>query len=476
MYIDGEWYTKEGAKREVISPATGEVLGTITPADARDVDRALKAADREKANLEKMTVFERAEMCLRIADAIEAHREELAKIITLEMGKPYTEALGEVGASALSFRDAAEQIKWMTDEMPPVREKNIRVFAYRRPVGVFAVITPFNFPICTACCYYLAPGLAAGNTMVWFPPISCSAIASVFMKCIEEARIPKGMINMVIGTSPEAKTAAVVHPLTAAIGFTGSTAAGNAIMEKAKAKKSLMELGGNGPVIVLRDANLDKAADAIMAGSFANAGQICTSTERVLVDDSVADELVEIILSRLDRFKVGNPMDESTTMGPVHTEDTVNTVLRHIADAVEKGARVVSPHSGIVEGAPTGNYLYPTVVDYVPEDALFNIEETFGPVIALVRFKDESEIQPLINNSPYGLAAGLFTEDLKKGMKMAEEMRFGYVHLNSGSNYWDWTFPAGGAGGSQSGYGRSGGKWSILEMSEERCVSVNLSD
>lgn len=476
MYIDGEWYTKEGSEREVISPATGEVLGSITPADAQDVDRALKAADREKANLEKMTVFERAEMCVRIADAIEKHRDELAKIITMEMGKPYGEALGEVGASALSFRDAAEQIKWMTDEIPPVREKNIHVYAYRKPVGVFAVITPFNFPICTASCYYLAPGLAAGNTMVWLPPISCSAIASVFMKCIEEAQIPKGMINMVIGTSAEAKTAAVVHPLTAAIAFTGSTATGNAIMEKAKAKKSLMELGGNGPVVVLKDANLEKAADAIMGGSFANAGQICTSTERVLVDDSVADKLAEIILSKLDQYKVGNPMEEGTTVGPVHTENTVDTVLRHIEDAVSKGAKIVSPQSGIVEGAPTRNYLHPTVVDYVSEDALFNIEETFGPVIALVRFKDESEIEALIHKSPYGLAAGLFTEDLKKGMKMAEAMRFGYVNINSGSSYWDWTFPAGGAGGSQSGYGRSGGKWSILEMSEERCVSVNLND
>ena len=475
MYIDGEWVTVEGSSRDVVSPATGEVIGTITPAGEAEVVRALKAADREKEKLEKMTAFERAELCNRLADAIDHHREELARIIALEMGKPYEAALGEAGGSALSFRDAAEQIKWMASEIPSVREKNVHVYAYRKPVGVFAVITPFNFPICTACCYYLAPGLAAGNTMVWFPPISCSAIASVFMKCVEEAGIPRGMISMVIGTSAEAKTIAVKHPLTAGIGFTGSTAAGNIICRNAEAKKTLMELGGNGPVVVLKDADLEAAADAIMGGSFGNSGQICTSTERVLVDDSVADKLVEIILSKMDNWKVGDTMDPTVNMGPVHTMDTVETVLRHTEDALAKGAKVVSDHSGIVEGMPTKNYLYPTVIDHVSRDALINIEETFGPVVALVRFTDESEIRPLIEMSPYGLAAGIFTQDLKKGMRMAESMRFGYVNINSGSNYWDWTFPAGGAGGSQSGFGRSGGKWSIMEMSEERTVTVNLN-
>jgi len=476
MYIDGEWYIKKDSEKAVISPATGETIGTITPAGYEEVDRALKAADREKEALERMTVFERAEMLVRIAEAIDAHKEELAKMITMEMGKPYhLEALGEVEASALAFRDASEQIKWMPSEIPSVREKNVQVYAYRKPMGVFTVITPFNFPLCTASCYYIAPGLAAGNTILWMPPISCSACASLFMKCFDAAGVPKGMMNMVIGTSAEAKTAAVVHPLTTAIGFTGSTKTGNDIMEKAKAKKALMELGGNGPVIVLRDADLEKAAEGIVNGSFANAGQICTSTERVLVDDHIADELVKIVLSKMERYRVGNPMEEKTTMGPVHNKEIVKTVMTQLKDAIAKGAEIVSPHSGKVEGAPTDNYLHPTVIDHVPKEALINREETFGPVIALVRFKEESEIMPLIHMSPYGLAAGLFTEDLKKGMKMALGMKFGYVNINSGSSYWEWTFPAGGAGGRQSGYGRSGGKWSILEMSEERCVSVNLN-
>lgn len=476
MYIDGEWVAGTESEHDVVSPVTGDILGTIPLAGQREVDRAFEAADREKESLEQMTAFERAELCVRIADAITGRREELARIITLEMGKPYTEAMGEVQSSALSFRDAAEQIKWMSGEIPTVREKDVHVFAFRRPVGVFTVITPFNFPICTACCYYLAPGLAAGNTMVWFPPVSCSAIASVFMKCIEDARIPKGMINMVIGTSKEAKTAGVQHPLAAGIAFTGSTAAGNEIEEKAKAKKTLMELGGNGPVIVLRDADPEKAAEAILAGSFQNAGQICTSTERVLVDERIADRLADILLKKMGRYQVGDPFEEGITMGPVHSIHTVETVLKHIQDAVEKGAKIISPHSGQVEGMPTPNYLYPAILDHVSADALVNQEETFGPLIALVRFQNESDIIPLVKRSPYGLAAGIFTEDLKRGMKLAERMRFGYVNINSGSSYWDWTFPAGGAGGTRSGHGRSGGKWSILEMSEERCISVNLKD
>ena len=476
MYIDGQWVTETESRQEVVSPVTGGILGTIPLAGPEEVDRAYRAADREKERLEQMTAFERAELCVRIADALMRRREELAKIITLEMGKPFTEALGEVQSSALAFRDAAEQIKWMSGEIPAVREKNVHVFAFRKPVGVFTVITPFNFPVCTACCYYLAPGLAAGNPMVWFPPVSCSAIASVFMKCVEEAGIPKGIINMVIGTSKEAKTLGVQHPLAAGIAFTGSTEAGNAIAEKAGAKKTLMELGGNGPVIVLKDADPEKAAEAILTGSFQNAGQICTSTERVLVDEHIADRLAEVLLEKMKRYQVGDPFKEGVTMGPVHSMNTVETVLAHIQDAVEKGAKIISPHSGQVEGMPTSNYLYPAILDRVSRDALVNKEETFGPLIALVRFRDENEIMPLIKESPYSLAAGIFTEDLKKGLKLAHAMRFGYVNINSGSSYWDWTFPAGGTGGTRSGHGRSGGKWSILEMSEERCISINLND
>lgn len=474
MYIDGKWCECE-KKKQVINPATGESIGEIPMGGAEEVERAILAAERETRRMEEMTVFERAEMCVRIADAIEARKEEIAKILSQEHGKPYhTEALGEVGGSAASFREAAEQIKWMTSEMLQVREKDTRVLTYRRPRGVYVVISPWNFPLGNPTIYYLAPGLAAGNTIVWLPPVSSAAVASVYMKCFEDAKVPAGVINMVIGNPTDAKTPAVEHPKTAAIAFTGSTGVGNAIVAKAKAKPALMELGGNGPVIVFPDADLKKAADGIMMGAFSNAGQICTSTERVLVHDSVADELVKIMLSKVDKYKLGDPMDKDTVVGPVHESGVIKRFLSQIEEAVEKGAKILYG-GGIASGFPTENFLQPTIIDHVPTDSMLNLDETFAPIVPLVRYKDEKELPGLIDASPYGLSMAIYSRNVDKAMKFAEKMKFGIVNLNAASAYWDWTFPAGGTGGRQSGYGRCGGKWSIEEMSELRTITVSLS-
>jgi len=475
MYIDGQWIECE-KKKNVINPATGQSIGEISMGGFAEVERALKAADREKGRMEEMTVFERASLCQSIADAIEARREEIAKVLSQEHGKPYhTEALGEVGACIGSFREAAEHIKWMTSEIVQVREKNTRAYVHRKPRGVYVVISPWNFPLGNPTIYYLAPGLAAGNTIVWIPPVSSSAVASVFMKCFEDAQVPPGVINMVIGNAPDAKVPAVEHPLTAAIAFTGSTAVGHEVMAKAKARPALMELGGNGPVVVLKDADLERAADGIMMGAFSNAGQICTSTERVLVDESVADELVKIMLSKIGKYKLGDPMSKETTMGPVHAMSVVKEFVGQIKEAVEKGAKVL--HGGrIAPGFPTEHFLEPTIIDYVPADSLLNLEETFAPVIPLIRYADEKDIPALVEASPYGLAMAIYSRDVEKAMRLAEKMKFGAVNVNAASAYWDWTFPAGGVGGKGSGYGSCGGKWSIEGMSELRTITVSYAE
>ena len=474
MYIDGQWVDCE-KKRQVMNPATGQAIGEVPMGGAAEVERAILAADRETVRMEEMTVFERAALCVRIADAIEARKEEIAKILSMEHGKPYhTEALGEVGACIGSFREAAEQIKWMTSEVIQVREKDTRVFGYRKPRGVYVVVSPWNFPLGNPTIYYLAPGLAAGNTIVWLPPMSSAAVASVYMKCFEDAAVPPGVINLVIGNAPEAKTPACAHPKTAAIAFTGSTKIGHEIMAVAKAKPALMELGGNGPVVVFPDADLERAAQGIMTGAFSNAGQICTSTERVLVHDSVADELVKVMLSKIDRVKLGDPMDPSTTMGPVHEKSVVKTFLSQVEEAVSKGAKVLHG-GGVAPGFPTEHFLQPTIIDHVPVDAMLNTDETFAPIIPLIRYSDVKELPDLVNMSPYGLAMAVYSRDVEKAMRFAEKMKFGHVNINNASSYWDWTFPAGGTGGKDSGYGRCGGKWSIEEMSELRHLTVSYS-
>jgi len=475
MYIGGKWY--EGSTkdyRDVISPATGEIIGQIPMGNKEDADKALKEAKKAAPILEDMSVFERAELCNRVSDAIAKRREELAKLLCREHGKPYyTEAIGEVEWCILSFREAAEQIKWMNDEIIPLHDKNKRAFVYRKPLGVYVAITPWNYPIGLASPYYLAPGLAAGNAIVWSPATSTSAVSSLFMKCFEDADLPKGAINLLIGRGSVVGDACVVHPLTDAIGFTGSAETGDIIESRAKVKNTSMELGGNGPTIVFKDADLEQAAEEIMLGSYTNSGQICTSTERVIIDNAIADKLIKIMMSKIQKYCLGDPFDRNTTMGPMHDKGTVQKVLDHIKDAVERGAKIITGGK-LKNDAPTKMYVEPTIIDHVSPDALMNIDETFGPVIPLIRYKSENEIDGITNMSRYNLAASIFTTDIRRALIMGEKMKFGYTQINSRSSAWETPIPAGGCGAGLSGHGRNGGKWSIEDMSELRTVILNL--
>lgn len=477
MYIDGKWFDGTGRQmQDVVSPGNGEVLGQIPLGTAEDVDAAMQAAKKAAPALAAMSVFERAEICYKIADKIDQYQEELAKLLTAEHGKPlHGEAMGEVAACALAFRDAAEQIKWMDGKVVPLRDKNARCLVTRKPKGIFAIITPWNFPLGTACQYYLAAGIAVGDPMVWNPATTTAAVASALMKCFEGVGLPDGAVNMVIGKGQVVGDALSAHPLTAGIGFTGSTVTGDTICGRARCKHTSMELGGDGPCIVLKDADLDVAAQGLMNGSFLNAGQVCTSTERVLVDDAIADALVEKILEKMQtQYQLGDPFDEKTTMGPMHLMSQIEIVESHIRQAVEMGAKVVTGGRRKA-GMPTEHYFEPTVVDHVPADCMLHTDETFGPVIPLIRFKSEDEIQELVEMSDYRLFSAIFTKDVNKALRMAEQYNFGATNINGATNYWDPTIPAGGGGGSQSGHGRSGGKYSIEDMSEERAIVIHLN-
>mgnify|MGYP001220154789 CR=1 FL=1 len=475
MYIGGR-RVEGGAdrRRAVVNPATGETIGHIPVGTPEHVDQAVKAANEAAPKLALMTVFERADLCEQIANAIENNRERLAKLLSMEHGKPfYSEAFGEIGACVSSFRDAAEQIRWMHSEIIPTRDPSKRAFSYRRPRGVYGVISPWNFPIGNPSVYYLAPGLAAGNAIVWVPAPSTAAIASEYVRVIAEGTdLPAGALNLVIGDGAVVGDALVGHEGTHAIGFTGSTGTGQAIARRAGAKPCLLELGGNGPTIVMADADVEAAAAAIHGGCFSNAGQICTSTERILAHESVADALAEALGASAGKIKLGDPMDRETTMGPLHNEALARKVVEQIEDAKAKGARVVAGGS-LLADRPTSQYMQASVIDNVPLEALINSEETFGPVAPIIRFGD-GQLQRAIDSSPYRLSAAIFSRDIERAMLMAEQMRFGIVNINESSHYWETVIPAGGASGSPSGYGRSGGKASIEEMSETRTVVLNL--
>ncbi|QQK76660.1 aldehyde dehydrogenase [Salicibibacter cibarius] len=463
-----------GNEHQIKSPGSGELLGKIKYGDANDVNEAVQAASHATKEFSTLSIFERTEILVNIAGKIQEKRMSIAELLSKEHGKPlYTEALGEVDSCITSFRDAASQMNSITDEIIPLRDSTKRAFAYRKPRGVYAVITPWNFPIGNACTYYIAPGLAAGNTIVWTPAPSCPNTAQALMECVIEAGMPEGALNLVIGEGPVVGDTAVTHELTNAIGFTGSTKTGEIIAQRSGIKPCLLELGGNGPSIVMQDANINQAAKAIAAGSFVNAGQVCTSTERVLVHDSVADELIESLQGEIKSIVLGDPLDKNTTMGPVHNDDTVKKIMTHIRDAVDKGARLVTGGS-IDDQFPTSLYVKPTLIDRVSKSALINTEETFGPVIGLVRYKTEFELDEIINSSPYRLSGSIFSEDIRHSMLLAEKLNFGFININEASNYWEPQVPAGGASGSPSGYDRSGGKASIENMSETQTIVVNM--
>lgn len=475
MFIAGSPHTPDRPTREIRSPGSGRTVGRLLLGTPRDVDLAVEAARAAAPGQRRTSVFERAALCRHLADAVDDHREELASLLCAEHGKPYrAEALGEIAAVSTAFRDAADQVVSLRCESIAVRDPDKRVLISRRPRGVYSVITPWNFSVGVSAIYYLAPGIAAGNTLVWTPAPSVSGVVAHLTRVLHEAGLPPGVLNLVTGEGPVVGDAAIRHPGVNAVGFTGSTATGHVVARAAAGKPVQLELGGNGPSIVLADADLDLAAAAIARGSFTNAGQICTATGRVLAHAGIATELAERIAGHAERIVLGDPFDDATTMGPVHAAGLARHLCDQVAEAARGGARVLTGGS-LQPGAPTDHYLQPTVVDAVPPAADLHIGETFGPVVPLVHWQDTAELHKLVAASDFGLSAALFTRDLARAIPLAEELPCGIVNLNEASSYWEPNIPAGGTSGSGSGHGRSGGPWSLEEMTEQHALVIRTT-
>jgi acyl-CoA reductase-like NAD-dependent aldehyde dehydrogenase len=311
---------------------------------------------------------------------------------------------------------------------------------------------------------------------VWTPAPSTSLVALAVADAIDEAGVlPAGALTVVTGDGPVVGDALARHPHVHGVGFTGSTAVGERVAAAAAGKPLLLELGGNGPSIVLTDADLEQAAAAIAGSAFANAGQVCTATGRVLAHESVAAELAERIAAHADAVVVGLPLDPATTMGPVHQAALADRILEQLGDATRSGAAVVSGGRRR-DDLPTPNYLEPTVVDRVPADAALHVEETFGPVAPIVRFGSEAELRGLVDASRFGLFSAVFSRDVARAMRIAELLPTGTVNINGPSNYWEPHIPAGGAAGRASGVGRAGGRWSIEAMSQTHTLTVTLPE
>jgi acyl-CoA reductase-like NAD-dependent aldehyde dehydrogenase len=474
MFVGGSWQpSTSGETSDATSPATGEVIGTIPQGDRGDAQRAIAAARDAADAWARLTAFERAAKMHAVGDLIEARRDELAHTLTLDQGKPLrAEAFGEVDELIEYWRMAAEDAKRLSGELPNSFSPGKRVMLVRRPRGVVSVISPWNWPY-TMPAELIAPALACGNAVVWTPAPSTAVCAIALAGCIADADLPPGVFNMVTGPGPVVGDELARNPGTDGVAFIGSTATGRLVAQAAAGKAALLEMGGNGPLVVLDDADLSAAVDATLTACFLCAGQSCTAGERILVHRAVRDEFVELLGRRVaERILLGDPFDDATTMGPLNNEPVASKMDEHVGDALERGASVVSGGARAT-GFATSLYWQPTVLTDVPPDARVAVEETFGPIAPVVAIGSLEEAISLTNASPYGLLSAIYTADLRRGLEFADRVRTGWVNINESSNYWEAHLPFGGRAGTDSGIGRVGGAHVMHSFTELQTVVIS---
>jgi succinate-semialdehyde dehydrogenase/glutarate-semialdehyde dehydrogenase len=442
----------------------------VAVASRQDVDDAVAASAAAAAGWAALSAFERAAHCRVAAAAIDARAGDLARTLTEDQGKPLVaEARDEVAELAGYFRMAAEDAERLAGGAPPSTSPDRRVLTLREPLGVVGVISPWNWPY-TMGAELFAPAMAAGNTVVWVPAPTTSACCGMLAEIITGAGIPAGVFSFLPGPGPVVGDAVAGHPGVHGVGFIGSVATGASVAARAAGKAQLLELGGNGPMVILEDADLGLAAEAALEAAYLCAGQSCTAGERFLVHTRVRAEFVErVVAATKDQIRLGDPFDPATTMGPLNNEPTAAKFDRHIAGAVARGARVCCG-GGRAAGFPTALFAEPTVLDGVTPDMEIAAEETFGPVVPVIEIGSAERALELTNGSPFGLTAAVFTGDLERGLAFAERARAGWVNINYSTNLWESHLPFGGRSGSVSGRGRVGGRSAMETFTEPKTI------
>lgn len=476
MFVGGRWVDSEsGETFEAFSPATGEVIATLPKGTRADAAGAVETAHQARAAMAGLGAFDRAALLHRVAEAMERHREELAHWLSLDQGKPYkAEAVGEVGEAIEYFRIAAEDIKRLETNVIPSVSKNKLVFTLRVPRGVYGVITPWNWPL-TMATEMIAPALAGGNTVVWAPATSTSAISVKLMECLAEADLPLGAVNLVTGPGSVVGDEIAGHRLIAGVGFVGSTETGRSVAQRAAGKHIMLELGGNGPIVIFGDADIDRAVEGVIAGCFLCAGQSCTAGERILVQRVFEDAFIDRLTDAVNKIQLGDPFDDATTMGPLNNEGVALKMDEHIADALARGASVVTGGHRATS-FPTRLFYEATVLRGVSPPMRVSKEETFGPIAPVIPFRDEAEALDIANDSPYGLLGSVYTKDIDRALRFAQKMETGWVNVNESSNYWEAHIPFGGRAGKESGIGRVGGHRAIEQMTDLKTIIVDVRE
>jgi acyl-CoA reductase-like NAD-dependent aldehyde dehydrogenase len=474
MFVDGKWVESEsGQFFDADSPATGEVIAHVPKGTRADAGRAVEAAHKARAAMARQRGFERSARLHHVADAIARRRDELAHLLTLDQGKPLVaEARGEVDEAAEYFRIAAEDLKRLEGRVLPSASPSKLVLARHYPRGVYGVITPWNWPL-TMAAELIAPALAAGNTVVWTPAPSTSVISIALMECIAEGDFPAGAMNLVTGPGAEVGDEVAGHALVDGVGFIGSTVTGASVARRAAGKHVMLELGGNGPMIVFADADIGKAVEGAIVGCYLCAGQSCTAGERILVQEPVRDEFVARLADAARALRLGDPFDPETTLGPLNNEGVATKMDQHVADALKRGAKLVLGGER-AEGFPTRLYYHATILDGVEPDMRVSQEETFGPIAPIIKFRDEKQALAIANDSPYGLLGSVYTKDLSRALRFADALETGWVNINESTNYWEAHLPFGGRAGKKSGIGRVGGRFALEQMTDLKTIVIEI--
>lgn len=469
-YINGKWLAAQSnATVPVTNPATGEEIGTIPNMGAAEATQAVEAAYKALQSWKALTAQNRADILLAWYKLVLDHIDELALIMTIEQGKPLAEAKGEVRYAASFIQWFAEEGKRIYGDVIPTVNNQQRFIISKEPVGVVAAITPWNFPIAMIT-RKAAPALAAGCTVVIKPANETPYCALAIAKLAEKAGIPAGVINVVTGKSQEIGSVFTSHEKVKKLTFTGSTPVGRLLMQQCSStiKKLALELGGNAPLIVFDDADLDKAVQGAIFAKFRNAGQTCVCANRIYVHDNIYQAFAEKFVQEVQKFKVGNGLEDGVKIGPLINEKAVLKAQQLIDDAVSKGAKVAC---GGKQHALGQTFYEPSVLTNVDRTMEIVQEEIFGPVAPLIRFTDEADVVAQANDTIFGLAAYVYSENISRLWRVSEQLEYGMVGMNA-TAISNEVVPFGGV--KQSGVGREGSKYGLEEFMTIKYMCLGL--
>lgn len=471
-YIDGQWQaSKTGEVIEIYSPIDQSQIGSIPVMTPEEVDEVIAISRKAQKIWCKTTLTERTQILNKAAQLLLTHQEELAEVLVKEIAKDKKSSLQEIQRTAdfIHFTaDAAKQMKgeMLTAESFPGYGKNKMSFVKREPLGTVLAIAPFNYPI-NLSVSKIAPALVGGNTVILKPPTQGAISTLCMVKIFELAGLPKGVLGTITGKGSVIGDYIVKHSGIDFINFTGSSEIGKHISAVSVMKPLLMELGGKDAAIILQDADLEDAAQNIVAGAFSYSGQRCTAVKRVLVEECVADELVDLIIDKVKQLKIGSPWDMDTVIVPLISKQAADFVEELIAEAIDKGAKL------LVGDKREGNLIYPTVLDEVTTDMRLAWEEPFGPVLPIIRIKDIEEGITIANASEYGLQSAVFTKDIDKAFYIANSLEVGTVQINNKTERGPDHFPF--LGVKSSGMGTQGILYSIESMTRPKAIVLNLN-